>query len=187
MTAGQTPRSQPLKNGSVRSRDENECSCSFVFNNSWKICVRVHPCSGEHERTPVFALYMFGFVHPWQGLFPSPWEEIGVYSACVCDALRYETGRPWQSIQIECRQTYGPGLWTKRNDSSIHTGFKIYYRNWKKIWLQQFTGRLFPYFFLSMTELKINLYNTSNYFWDRQTVLCLSIVSLKSDQYIWHK
>ena len=42
-------------------RDEN--TRVFVF-------VRVqyflkNPCSGEHERTPVFALYVFVFFHPW--------------------------------------------------------------------------------------------------------------------------
>ena len=45
-------------------------SCSFVFNNFWKIRVRVHSCSGEHERTPVFALYVFVFVHPWSWTIP---------------------------------------------------------------------------------------------------------------------
>ena len=51
------------------------CSWSFVFDNLWffrvqvflKICVRVHSCSHEHERAPVFALYVFVFVHPWLG------------------------------------------------------------------------------------------------------------------------
>ena len=27
--------------------------------------VRIHSCSGEHERTLVFALYVFVFFHPW--------------------------------------------------------------------------------------------------------------------------
>jgi len=48
----------------VQQFQKNECSCSFVFNISRQKCVRVRSCSGEHERTPVFALYVFVFVHP---------------------------------------------------------------------------------------------------------------------------
>ena len=37
--------------------------------------VRIHSCSGEHERTLVFALYVFVFFHPWQEVLKQyPWK-----------------------------------------------------------------------------------------------------------------
>jgi len=59
---------------SVRAR-----SCSIIYDfyefvfvrvqYILKIRVRVRSCSGENERTPVFALYVFVFVHHWFQLF----------------------------------------------------------------------------------------------------------------------